>query len=65
MGPILFMHNENIAHVMPHVIAHAMTSCAHRAVRTRRQASQPNYTWRARNYLWMCRLHRLNDIYQK
>ena len=25
VGPILFMHNENIAHVMPHVTAHAVT----------------------------------------
>ena len=28
MGPILFMHNENIAHVKPCVTTHAMTSCA-------------------------------------
>ena len=28
MGPILFARNENIAHVMPHVTAHAVTSCA-------------------------------------
>ena len=29
VGPILFMHNENIAHIMPRVTAHAVTSCAH------------------------------------
>ena len=29
MGPILFARNENIAHVMPHVTAHAVMSCAH------------------------------------
>ena len=28
MGPILFVHNENIAHIMPHVTAHAVMSCA-------------------------------------
>ena len=43
MGPILFMRNENIAHVMPHVTARAMTSYAHRVARARRQASHPNY----------------------
>ena len=32
MGPILFTCNENIAHVMPRVTAHAVTSCAHRDV---------------------------------
>ena len=26
-GPILFAHNENIAHIMPRVTAHVMTSC--------------------------------------
>ena len=64
IGPILFACNENIAHIMPHVTAHAVTSCVHRAVRARRQASHPMYMWHARNYLWMCCLHRLNDIYQ-
>ena len=39
MGPILFAHNENIAHIMPHVTARAVTSCMHRAARTHRQAS--------------------------
>ena len=28
VGPILFVHNENIAHVMPHVTACEVTSCA-------------------------------------
>ena len=28
MGPLLFAHNENIAHVMPRVTACAVTSCA-------------------------------------
>ena len=45
VGPILFMRNENIAHVMPHVTACAVTSCAHRAARAHRQAGRPNYTW--------------------
>ena len=65
VGPILFARNENIAHVMPRVTACAVTSCTHRAARARRQAGRPNYTWRARNYLWMCHLQRPNDIYQK
>ena len=30
MGPNLFTHNENSAHVMPCVTACAMTSCTHR-----------------------------------
>ena len=38
MGPILFVRNENIAHIMPRVTAHAVTSCAHRATRACRQA---------------------------
>ena len=46
MGPILSVHNENIAHVMPRVTARAMMSCVHRVVRACRQASHPNYTWR-------------------
>ena len=29
MGPILFMHNENIAHIMPCVTACSVTSYAH------------------------------------
>ena len=65
VGPILFARNGNIAHVMPHATAHAVTSCAHRAAHTRMQAGHPNYTWHARNYLWMCHSHKLNDIYQK
>ena len=47
VGPILFAHNENSAHVMPRVTACAVTSCAHRAVRACRQAGHPNYTWHA------------------
>ena len=54
VGPILFARNENIAHVMPRVTAHAVTSCAHRVVRARKQAGRPNYMWRTRNYLWTC-----------
>ena len=64
VGPILFARNENIAHVMPCVTAHAVTSCAHHVAHACRQASHPMYTWGARNYLWMCRSHKLNDIYQ-
>ena len=52
VGPSLFVRNESIAHVMPRVTACAVMSCAHRAARARRQAGRPNYTWRARNYLW-------------
>ena len=65
VGPILFTRNENIAHVMPHVTARAVTSCAHHAAHTRRQASHPNYTWHARKYLWTCHLWKPNYIYQK
>ena len=45
VGPNLFMHNENIAYVMPHVTACAMMSCAHHGVRM--QASQPPYLYMA------------------
>ena len=65
VGPILFARNENIAHVMPHVTARAVTSCVHRVVRACRQAGCPNYTWRTRIYLWTGHLHKLNNIYQK
>ena len=41
VGPNLFMHNKNSAYVMPHVTAHAVTSCAHRTVHACRQASHP------------------------
>ena len=65
VGPILFTHNENIAHVMPCVTTRAVTSCAQRAAHACRQATHPNYTWRTRIYLWMCRSRWPNDIYQK
>ena len=42
VGPILFVRDENIAHVMPHVTARAVTSCAHRTACARRHASHPN-----------------------
>ena len=41
VGPNLFMHNENSAYVMPHVTAHAVTSCVHCAVHACRQAGLP------------------------
>ena len=63
--PILFVHNENIAHIMPRVTARAVTSCVHRVVHARQQAGRPNYTWRTRIYLWTCRSRKPNDIYQK
>ena len=44
VGPILFVHNENIAHVMPRVTAHAVMSCVRCTARTRRQASHPNHS---------------------
>ena len=50
MGPILFMHNENIALVMPCVTACAVTSCAHRTAHAHRQAGRPNYTWQGFTY---------------
>ena len=63
-GPNLFMCNENSAYIMPHVAAHAVMSCAHCAACARRQAGRPMYVWHARNYLWTCRSHKPNDIYQ-
>ena len=65
MGPNFFMRNENSAYVMPHVTAHAVTSCAHHVVHAHRQAGHPMYMWYARNHLWMCRSRKPNDIYQK
>ena len=41
VGPILFAHNENSAYIMPHVTAHAVTSCTHRPAHSCRQASHP------------------------
>ena len=43
VGPILFACNENIAHVMPHVTAHAVMPYVHHVARAWRQASHPNY----------------------
>ena len=65
MGPNLFARNENSAHIMPHVTAHAVTSCVQRAAHAHRQASRPMYTWHAGKYLWTCRLCQLSNIYQK
>ena len=42
MGPNLFARNENSAYIMPHVTAHAVTSCMHHAVDARRQAGCPD-----------------------
>ena len=64
VGPILFVHNENIAHAMPCGTARAVTSCVHRATCARWHASHTNYMWHARNYLWTCHSHKLNYIYQ-
>ena len=41
LGPNLFTHNDNSAYVLPHVTAHAVTSCTHHAVCTHRQAGHP------------------------
>ena len=41
VGPNLFVHNENNAYVIPRVTTHAVTSCTHRMVHARRQASHP------------------------
>ena len=38
VGLILFAHNENIAHMMPHAAACAVTSYVHRAVHTGKPA---------------------------
>ena len=62
VGPNLFACNENIAHIMPHVTACAMTSCMHRAAHARRQAGHPMYMWHARNYLCMCHSRKPNNI---
>ena len=64
VGPILFTRNENIAHVMPCVTTHVMTSCTHRVAHERWQAGHPMYMWHARNYLWTCHSRRPNDINQ-
>ena len=64
IGPILFVHNEKIAHIMPPVTAHAVTSCAHPAARACRHDGHPNYTWHARNYLWTFSSQRPINIYQ-
>ena len=37
----IFAHNENNAYIMPHVTAHAVTSCTHHAAHACRQASCP------------------------
>ena len=65
VGPILFVHNENITHIMPRVTARAVTSCMHRVAHARWQAGHPNYMWRTRIYLWMYCSCKPNDIYQK
>ena len=39
VGPNLFIHNENIVHIMPRGTAHAMTSCTHHAVHTSKPAT--------------------------
>ena len=39
VGPILFTRNENIAHVMPRVTAHAVTSCTHRTACAHKQSA--------------------------
>ena len=51
VGPNLFMPNENIAHVMPHGTAHAVTSSALCGACT--QASQPPYVYVAHQELLM------------
>ena len=50
-GAYFFAHNENIAHIMPRVTAHAVMSCAHCAARACREAGRPNYTWRGQEIL--------------
>ena len=64
VGPILFARNENIAHVMPFVTAHAVMSCAHHAAHPRRQAGCPNYTWCAGS-TYGCAVHAGQMIFIK
>ena len=65
VGPNLLARYENSAYLIPRVTTHAVMTCVHHAAHAHRQASRPMYTWHARHYLWMCHLHKLNDIYQK
>ena len=41
VGPNLFMRNENSAYIMPHVTAHAVSSCTYCAVHACRQPGHP------------------------
>ena len=41
MGPNLFACNENSAYIMPHVTAHAVTSCTHCTAHAHTQAGHP------------------------
>ena len=41
VGPNLFTHSENSAYIMPCVTTCAVTSCAHHAAHTHRQAGCP------------------------
>ena len=41
VGPNLFTPNENSPYIMPHVTAHAVTSCMHHAAHAHRQAGHP------------------------
>ena len=52
VGPKLFACNENIAHIMPHGPAHAMTSCAP-SCGMHTQASRPPYVYMACQELLM------------
>ena len=51
VGPNLFAHNKNIAYVMPHGTACAVTSYVHHVVHVHWQAGHPMYMWCARKYL--------------
>ena len=44
VGSNLFVRNENSAYIMPHVTAHAVTSCVHRAADADRHAGHPMHT---------------------
>ena len=51
VGPILFVRNENIAHIMQCVTARAVTSCAHQRVHAGKPAAliihgMPGITYR-------------------
>ena len=63
VGPILFVRNENISHVMPRVTACAVTSCLHHAAHAGKPAAliihgTPGFTYG-------CAVHTGRTIFMK